>query len=199
MPDIRHESKIGEVIIFSACYDRQGSRPRDDALLLSVGRAAMCLRPHRTWLLERKLSRAGNKRKGGFYGKSYFGHEHVTGWIYRWAQPVVLSHTVPEKPARGATAFTFVADGLQSALTQAKAAAGDKDVVVGGGATTAQQFISAELIDELQIHLVLVLLGKGLRLFDHLGTKPVKLEKTNGVDAPDVTHLTFRVVKEGDQ
>jgi dihydrofolate reductase len=111
----------------------------------------------------------------------------------------VLSHTVPEKLAKGATAFTFVADGLQSALTQAKAAAGDKDVVVGGGATTAQQFISAELIDELQIHLVPVLLGEGLRLFDHIGTKPVKLEKISGVDAPDVTHLTFRVVKEGDQ
>ena len=98
-------------------------------------------------------------------------------------------------PTKGETAFIFVADGIESALTQAKAAAGDKDVVIGGGAHTAQQFISAGAIDELQIHLVPVLLGEGLRLFDHIGGKLVHLEKTSGVDAPDVTHLTFRVVK----
>ncbi len=108
---------------------------------------------------------------------------------------VVLSHHVPEKLAKGETAFTFVTDGPESAITQAKAAAGDKNVVVGGGANTAEQFISAELIDELQIHLVPVLLGEGLRLFDHTGSKPIKLEKTGVVDAPDVTHLTFWVVK----
>jgi len=107
----------------------------------------------------------------------------------------VLSHHIPEKLAKGETAFTFVTDGPESALTQAKAAAGDKNVVVGGGAHTAQQFISTESIDELQIHLVPVLLGEGLRLFDYIGGKPVKLEKTSVVDAPDVTHLTFRVVK----
>ena len=107
----------------------------------------------------------------------------------------VLSHTVPEKPAKGETAFIFVTDGIQSALTQAKAAAGDKDLVIGGGAHIAQQFISAGSIDELQIHLVPVLLGEGLRLFDHICGKLVHLEKTSGVDAPDVTHLTFRVVK----
>lgn len=107
----------------------------------------------------------------------------------------VLSHTVPEKLARGETAFTFVTDGPESVLTQAKAAAGDKNVVIGGGVHTAQQFISAGSIDELQIHLVPVLLGEGLRLFDSIGGKLVKLEKTRVVDAPDVTHLTFRVVK----
>jgi len=107
----------------------------------------------------------------------------------------VLSHTIPEKPAKGETTFIFVTDGIESALTQAKAAAGDKDVVIGGGAHIAQQFISAGSIDELQIHLVPVLLGEGLRLFDHIGGKLVHLEKTSGVDAPDVTHLTFRVVK----
>ena len=107
----------------------------------------------------------------------------------------VLSHTVPAQPAKGETTFLFVADGIASALTQAKAAAGDKHVVIGGGAQTAQQFISAGLVDELQLHLVPVLLGDGLRLFEHLGGKPVQLEKIRGVDAPDVTHLTFRVVK----
>ncbi|HEX4204172.1 MAG TPA: dihydrofolate reductase family protein [Ktedonobacteraceae bacterium] len=107
----------------------------------------------------------------------------------------VLTHISPEKPAKGETAFTFVTDGPESALTQAKAAAGDKNVVVGGGAQTAQQFLSAGLIEELHIHLVPVLLGEGLRLFEHLGNKPMKLEKTRVVNAPDAIHLTFRVVK----
>ncbi len=107
----------------------------------------------------------------------------------------VLSHKVPEKPARGETAITFVADGPASVIAQARAVAGDKNVVIGGGAHTAQQFISTGLIDELQIHLVPILLGEGLRLFEHIGSISVKLEKTGIVDAPDVTHLTFRIVK----
>lgn len=108
----------------------------------------------------------------------------------------VLSHTVPERAAKGETTFIFVADGIESALSQARAAAGDKNVVIGGGACTAQQFISAGAVDELQIHLVPIVLGEGLRLFDHISGKPVHLEKISGVDAPDVTHLTFRVIKE---
>jgi dihydrofolate reductase len=67
----------------------------------------------------------------------------------------VLSHVVPEKSARGETPFVFVADGIENALTQAKAVAGDRNVVIGGGANTAQQFISAGLIDELHLYLFL--------------------------------------------
>ncbi len=107
----------------------------------------------------------------------------------------VLSHTRPEKPARGEIAFTFVTDGPESALTQAKAAAGDKNVVVGGGAQTALQFLNAGFIEEVHIHLAPVLLGEGLRLFEHPGNKPIKLEKTRIIDAPDAIHLTFRVLK----
>jgi dihydrofolate reductase len=107
----------------------------------------------------------------------------------------VLSHDVPEKVAKGAESFTFVTDGIESALEKAKAAAGDKKVVVGGGANTAQQFLSAGFIEELQIHLVPVLLGDGIRLFDHLGTKHIKLERMSVIDAPVVMHLRFRVVK----
>jgi dihydrofolate reductase len=108
----------------------------------------------------------------------------------------VLSHHVPAKPAKGATAFTFVTDGLQSALTQAKAEAGDKDVVVGGGATLAQQVLSAGLLDEIQIHLVPVLLGEGIRLFDHLANAPIELQTTRVIASLGVTHLTFQVRKE---
>jgi len=108
---------------------------------------------------------------------------------------LVLSHSLPEKPAQGQTKFIFVADGLESALRQAQAAAGDRAVVIGGGADTAQQFLRAGLIDEIQIHLVPKLLGQGIRLFDHIDSKPIQLERTNVIDAPDVTHITFRVVR----
>jgi dihydrofolate reductase len=107
----------------------------------------------------------------------------------------VLSQEVPEKVAKGSTTFLFVTDGIENALTQAKAAAGDKDVVVGGGADIAQQYIKAGLLDEIQIHLVPVLLGEGRRLFDHLGTEHIELERTRVIESPGVTHLWFRVVK----
>ena len=97
--------------------------------------------------------------------------------------------------AKGAEAFTFITDGIESALQQAKAAAGDKNVVVGGGANIVRQFLKAGLIDEIQIHLVSVLLGRGIRLFDHLGTEQIQLESTGMIDSPGVTHLRFRVIK----
>lgn len=95
----------------------------------------------------------------------------------------------------GGTTFTFVTDGIESALHQAKAAAGDSDVSVAGGANTIQQFITAGLLDEIQIHLVPILLGDGRRLFDHIGPKLIELENTRVIESPGVTHLKFRVVK----
>ncbi len=109
----------------------------------------------------------------------------------------VLTHH-ERKPwvRQGGTTFTFVTDGIESAIEQARAAAGDKDVRIAGGANTIQQFIKAGLLDELQIHLAPILLGDGVRLFDHPGTEQIELEKTRVIDSPRVTHLTFRVVKE---
>lgn len=106
----------------------------------------------------------------------------------------VLTHTVPEKVAKGAEAFIFVTGGIESALQQAKAAAGDKNVVIGGGANIAQQFLKSGFVDEVQIHLVPVLLGEGIRLFDHIGTRQVQLEGVGVIEAPGVTHLRFRII-----
>lgn len=108
---------------------------------------------------------------------------------------LVLSHGIPERLAKGDTEFIFVADGIESALGQAKAAAGDRVVVIGGGASTAQQFLRAGFIDEIQMHLVPKLLGQGIRLFEHTGSKSIELERTNLIAATDVTHITFRVVR----
>lgn len=106
----------------------------------------------------------------------------------------VLTHEAREKLVKeGGTTFTFVTDGIESALAQARAAAGDKDVAIGGGANTIQQFIAAGLLDEIQIHLVPVLLGDGIRLFEQLGGEPIELEGTRVVASPDVTHLRFDV------
>jgi dihydrofolate reductase len=106
----------------------------------------------------------------------------------------VVTHTVPQDWVYEGSPFTFVTDGVESAVEQAKAVAGDKDIAVGA-ASIAQQCIRAGLLDEIHVDLVPVLLGEGVRLFDHLGTVPIELERTEVVEAPGVTHLTFRVVK----
>ncbi|MBZ0284308.1 MAG: dihydrofolate reductase family protein [Anaerolineae bacterium] len=107
----------------------------------------------------------------------------------------VITHHPPEKPVEGDTQFIFVTDGIESALKQAKAAAGDKDIAIGGGADISQQYLKAGLVDLLEIHLVHILLGSGLRLFENLGINPIDLESTRVIDSPTVTHLQFRVVK----
>ena len=106
----------------------------------------------------------------------------------------VVTHTVPQEWVYEGSPFTFVVDGLESAVEQAKAVAGDKDVAVGA-ASIAQQCIRAGLLDEIHIDLVPGLFGGGVRLFDHLGTGPIELDRIRVVEAPEVTHLTFRVVK----
>jgi dihydrofolate reductase len=87
---------------------------------------------------------------------------------------------------------TYVTDSIESTMTQAREAAGDKSILVHG-AETAQSCLKAGVLDELEIHLVPVLLGEGRLLFDHLGTEHIELELTRIVDAPGVTHLRYRV------
>ena len=91
------------------------------------------------------------------------------------------------------TTFTFVSDGIESALEQARAAADGRDVAVGGGAEIIQQYLRAGLPDELQVHVAPILLGGGTRLFDGLG--PADLEIARTVESPAVTHIRYRVVR----
>jgi dihydrofolate reductase len=106
----------------------------------------------------------------------------------------VLTHhpreTVVEQDG---TTYTFVADGIDSALAQARAAAGDKDVQVSGGADVIQQYLRAGLIDEFQLHVVPLFLRDGVRLFDNAGETEVEAVKV--VESAAVTHLRYRVVK----
>jgi dihydrofolate reductase len=108
----------------------------------------------------------------------------------------VLTHHAREPlTMQGGTTFTFVTDGIEAALEQAQAAAGDKDVSVAGGANIVQQYLEAGLIDELQIHVVPMLLGDGERLLDNLGSELPELEITRVIESPVITHLRYRVVK----
>lgn len=107
----------------------------------------------------------------------------------------VLTHHAREPLRLGDTTITFVTDGIGPALDQARAVAGAKDVTIGGGADAIRQYLRAGLVDELTIHLVPVLLGSGERLFEGLGPDDVRLELTDVVAAPGVTHLTHRVVR----
>jgi dihydrofolate reductase len=106
----------------------------------------------------------------------------------------VVTHTVPQEWVYEGSPFTFVTDGVQSAVERAKAVAGDKDVAVGA-ASIAQQCISAGLLDVIHVDLVPLLLGGGVRLFEHLGNTPIELESTQVIEGTGVTHLTFRVLR----
>lgn len=107
----------------------------------------------------------------------------------------VLSHNAQEQRIKDGVTITFVSDGIESALSQARVVAGDKNVYVFGGAQTVQQYLRAGLLDEIHIDLVPMLLSHGKRLFEHLDMSPIELQSLGMIETPDVTHLRFRVIK----
>jgi dihydrofolate reductase len=128
-------------------------------------------------------------------GRRMFDVAHAWGGQHPMNVPVVvLTHSIPEEWVDKESPFTFVTDGIESAIATAKQIAGDKNVGVGG-ANVMQQCIKAGLLDEIHVDLVPVLLGDGVRLFDYLGSEPIELETTQVAEAAGVTHLTFRIVK----
>jgi dihydrofolate reductase len=153
-----------------------------------------------TAVVERSLQNVGATIMGRnmFGGRGAWGADPWDGW---WGEeppfhmPVfVLTHHAREPLVKaGGTTFHFVTDGIESALAQAQAAAGERDVALAGGAEIAQQYLRAGLIDELQLHLVPVLLGDGARLFANVADAGVELDCSDVVSAPGVTHLTYMV------
>jgi dihydrofolate reductase len=106
----------------------------------------------------------------------------------------VVTHEAREPLVKGDTTFFFVTDGIESALQRAKIAAGDKDISIGGGADIFQQYLSAGLVDEFQIHVVPLLLGDGTRLFGPR-VHEIDLEITRVVSSPAVTRLRYRPLR----
>jgi dihydrofolate reductase len=139
----------------------------------------------------------GRNMFGG--GGGPWGEDPWEGW---WGDeppfhmPVFVLTRHPREPLEkeGGTIFTFVSDGIESALEQAREAAGGRDIALAGGADVAQQYLRAGLVDEMQIHLVPLLLGDGSRLLDGVGTG-LQLECTSVIEAPGVTHLTYQTVR----
>ena len=136
--------------------------------------------------------------KFGPASRGPWGDDPWRGW---WGddppfhKPVfVVTHHAREPLTLSDTTFTFVTDGIESALAQARAVAGGKDVFIGGGAAIINQFMAAGLLDELELHVAPILLGGGERLFEGVGPD-VKLEQLRVVEAPGVTHLKYRVVR----
>ena len=141
--------------------------------------------------------------KAFIMGRNMFGP--VRGeWERQWngwwgddppfhAPVFVLTHHAREpQPMAGGTTFSFVTDGIEAALAQARAAAGDGDVAISGGAATINQYLAAGLIDELRVHIAPLTFGAGTRLFD--GVPPLKLEQISSRAASLVTHVTYRVL-----
>ncbi len=136
--------------------------------------------------------------KFGPPGGGPWGDDPWPGW---WGEdppfhkPVfVVTHHQREPLTLSDTTFTFVTGGIESALEQARETAPGKDVFIGGGADIINQYLAAGLVDELEMHVVPVLLGGGERIFDGVGPD-VKLEQLRAVEAPGVAHLKYRVVK----
>jgi dihydrofolate reductase len=140
-------------------------------------------------------------------GRNMFGggpgpwrDDEWTGW---WGDeppfhnPVfVLTHHEREPlEMEGGTTFHFVTDGIESALDQAREAAGDRDVSIAGGAQAIQQYLAAGLLDELEISISPLLLGRGERLLDNLGDAKIGLEQVRAIEGVGVTHITYRIVK----
>lgn len=125
------------------------------------------------------------------------GEGDFTG--YEFQVPIfVLTHHIPEKITKGENermTFTFVTDGIESAIKKAKAAAEDRNVTVIGGANTAHQCITAGLMDEIEIGIAPVLLGSGKRFFENLNPEQIELENISVIESGGVTYLKFRVVK----
>jgi dihydrofolate reductase len=137
----------------------------------------------------------GRGKFGG--GPGPWGDDPWPGW---WGEdppfrmPVfVLTNHEREPLTLSDTTFTFVTDGIEAALDRARTAADGKDVLIGGGADVIDQFLTAGLVDDIELNIVPLLLGDGARLFDGVGPD-VGLEQVRAVEAPGVTHLKYRVV-----
>jgi dihydrofolate reductase len=137
--------------------------------------------------------------KFGPPGRGPWGDAAWQGW---WGddppfhKPVfVLTHHAREPLTLSDTTFTFVTDGIEAALDRARRAAGEKDILIGGGARTINQYLAAGHVDQLDLHVVPLILGGGARLFDGVGPE-VRLELARVIDAPGVTHVRYRVRRE---
>ena len=162
----------------------------DTEIPISDGNMTLKVSQQSAKLLEDAMRNYG----AGVWGRRTFDIAHAWSGHPPGSPAFIVTHTVPQEWSYQGSPFTFVTDGVESAIRQAQQAAGDKDVVICT-ASILQQCLNLGLMDEIHIDVAPLLLGKGVRLFDHLDIKPMELERIRVVDAPGVTHMAFRVVK----
>jgi dihydrofolate reductase len=162
----------------------------DTEIILSEGTPPLKVSEKSAKLLREAVETYG----AGVWGRRTFDIAHAWGGHPPGSPAFIVTHKIPREWVHDGSPFTFVTDGVESAIHQAKQAAGNKDVVVCT-ASILQQCINAGLMDEIHLDIAPLLLGKGVRLFDHLDIDPIDLEAIRVVEAPGVTHLGFRVVK----
>ena len=162
----------------------------DTEVKISEGTPALMLSKKSAKLLKASLKNYG----AGVWGRRTFDIAHAWGGHPPGEPCFIVTHNVPQEWVKEGSPFIFVTDGVESAIRQAKQAAGKKDVVLCT-ASILQQALQAKLVDEIHVDVAPLLLGAGVRLFDKMGTMPIELEYIHAIDAPGVTHLGFRVVK----
>lgn len=162
----------------------------DTEVILSEGTPPLKISAQSAKILKDSVERLG----AGVWGRRTFDIAHAWGGHPPGSPAFIVTHHVPQEWIYEGSPFTFVTNGVESAVRQAKEAAGDKDVVICT-ASVLQQCLNAGLMDEIHLDVAPLLLGKGVRLFDHLDIDPIELERIRAVAAPGVTHMGFRVVK----
>jgi dihydrofolate reductase len=162
----------------------------DTEIPISDGNMVLKVSPQSAELLNESFRTYG----AGVWGRKTFDIARAWGGHPPGSPAFIVTHRVPQEWVHEGSPFTFVTDGVESAIRQAKQAAGDKNVVVCT-ASILQQCLNLGLMDEIHVDVAPLLLGGGVRLFDHLGKAPIELEIIRVIDAPGVTHLGYRVVK----
>ena len=162
----------------------------DTEIELSEGTPKLKISKQSAELLKDAMSTYG----AGVWGRRTFDIAHGWGGHPPGSPAFIVTHNIPQEWVYEGSPFTFVTDGVESAIHQAKKAAGDKDVVICTP-SVLQQALKAGLVDEIYVDVAPLLIGGGVSLFDHLGTGPINLECIRAIQAPNVTHLAYRVLK----
>lgn len=163
----------------------------DTEVLISEGTPPLKVSKQSAELMKESFKSLG----AGVWGRKTFDIAHAWGGHPPGSPAFIVTHNVPQEWVKEGSPFTFVTDGVESAIRQAKEAAGDKDVVICT-ANILQQALKAGLVDEIHVDLAPILIGGGVSLFDHLGTGPIDLECIRAIQTPDVIHLAYRVIKK---
>jgi len=140
------------------------------------------------------INESFGKFGAGVWGRRTFDIAHAWGGNPPGSPAFIITHNPPKEWIKEGSPFTFVIDGVESAIRQAKEAAGEKDVVICTP-SILQQALKLSLVDEIHVDVAPILIGGGVSMFDHLGIGPINLECIRNVQTQYITHLSFRVVK----